>query len=378
MPDLESRLRRELAARVARPAPPRLPLRIREATTRRPATRGRERWIIGFAAAVAAAVVLCSLTSFLLRSGWGPSFGPAAQPAGPSPRDDPALAYDADHGVVLLFGGRAPSKDYPEDTLVWDGRGWHRLSPAHHPTGRSYALTAFDVAHHVVVLFGGEDDDGYTRLQDTWTWDGQDWTRVAADGPTFAPLRSAMAYDPAYGQVLLVTPGAGVDAKTETWAWDGHAWRQIPVAGPDIQQFAAMGLDRASNRDVLITTPEYADSGAPGSPTTWTWGRGGWSRVDSAVTPPALGAGLATDPVSGHLLVFNGGRLYWSWTGAGWRKSKVAGSDLVIGGCACAAGDARAGVVLHFGGHYFPALPQSPGLYATWTWTAAGGWRQVG
>ncbi len=86
-----------------------------------------------------------------------------------------AMAYDAAHGQVVLFGGSG----LLTDTWVWNGTTWTQTNPAHHPAGRYAHAMAYDAAHGQVVLFGGFDSPANTNtLSDTWVWNGTDWTNA--------------------------------------------------------------------------------------------------------------------------------------------------------------------------------------------------------
>src|SRR5438093_1603782 len=130
---------------------------------------------------------------------------PAAQASStaitaPTARYGPAMAYDAARGQVVLFGGHGSTRALFDDTWTWDGTDWTLRTPVHHPSPRSYTTMAYDAARGQVVLFGG--DNGMT-FGDTWTWDGTDWTQRT---PVHAPSTRAgegMAYDAARGQVVL-------------------------------------------------------------------------------------------------------------------------------------------------------------------------------
>jgi hypothetical protein len=120
----------------------------------------------------------------------------ATAPGAPPPRGHPAMAYDAAHGQVVLFGGY--SGGYLRDTWAWDGADWTRRSPAHSPSARFGHSMAYDSARSQIVLFGGYNDARF-NLRDTWTWDGSDWTKRS---PAHSPpplLGMGMAYDDARG-----------------------------------------------------------------------------------------------------------------------------------------------------------------------------------
>lgn len=92
----------------------------------------------------------------------------------------PSLAGDLERHVLVLFGGNpgtgvAPT---PADTWTYDGSTWTKTSPGQSPSARFEAPMVYDSDHHVMVLFGGQGlSQGQTGpLNDTWTWDGSNWT----------------------------------------------------------------------------------------------------------------------------------------------------------------------------------------------------------
>jgi hypothetical protein len=85
------------------------------------------------------------------------------------------MAYDAATKSVVLFkdGGSGA-------TWTWDGTAWTKRCPAASPprlssTGPHTAM-AYDADAGVVVLFGGSGTNG-TTSNVTWTWDGTNWAQ---------------------------------------------------------------------------------------------------------------------------------------------------------------------------------------------------------
>jgi hypothetical protein len=98
----------------------------------------------------------------------------------PSPRTA-TLAYDETSKRVLLFGGWTNGIDYG-DTWTYNGVNWVQQQPATSPQARADNGLAFDPILKSVVLFGGLagpcEDCGEGRLNDTWLWDGDNWSQV--------------------------------------------------------------------------------------------------------------------------------------------------------------------------------------------------------
>ncbi len=95
--------------------------------------------------------------------------------AAPVGRSLPAFVYDAATHASLLFGGAGMS-----DTWTWDGTTRTQLTPSTTPgqlagSGPDPAVT-YDADHQMVLLFGGWGGSGY--LNSLWAWDGETWTRL--------------------------------------------------------------------------------------------------------------------------------------------------------------------------------------------------------
>ncbi|MGH7665976.1 MAG: hypothetical protein ACREOA_02915 [Candidatus Dormibacteria bacterium] len=101
-------------------------------------------------------------------------------PGAPSARADSSMAYDTKLGKLVLFGGATvtgyvlgPSgPSYSDatplrDTWTWDGTGWKRLKLPISPTPRYRAQMAYDAQTGMIVLFGGSLNSSVDG-SDTW------------------------------------------------------------------------------------------------------------------------------------------------------------------------------------------------------------------
>lgn len=69
------------------------------------------------------------------------------------------------------------------ETWIWDGTDWTQEQPAQSPEARSFAGMA--AAGGEVVLFGGTTFGGpIGNPEGTWAWDGSAWTKLAGAGPS--------------------------------------------------------------------------------------------------------------------------------------------------------------------------------------------------
>jgi hypothetical protein len=90
----------------------------------------------------------------------------------------PALAGDGQRHLLVLFGGNSAAQPAAGDTWTYNGTAWSKQAPAQSPPVRDDAAMIYDGDHHLSVLFGGL---GLTEgqagpLNDTWSWDGSNWT----------------------------------------------------------------------------------------------------------------------------------------------------------------------------------------------------------
>jgi uncharacterized protein (TIGR03437 family) len=176
--------------------------------------------------------------------------------ASPQPGSGFAMAYDSGHSQVVLYNG--------SQTWVWNGANWIEKFPQ--PTPSASGPMAYDPVHSQAVMFDG--------LSETWVWDGANWTReFPANTP---PAGGALAYDSALGQVVIfggaIPPASGVGNFTpvnDTWLWNGSNWtEQSPATSPSARSSSALAYDSGHSQVVLFggatSTVYLAD--------TWTYG----------------------------------------------------------------------------------------------------------
>ena len=160
---------------------------------------------------------------------WEDKLGGHTLPA----RNDWGMVYDtARRRVVMVVGwySGATGNGWPSMTWEWDGRSWMATRPAHHPPMMLVGpAMAYDQARGETVLFGGSPVGSPGILNQTWTWDGKDWTlRHPAHSPPSRWMAHA-CYDAARKRVVLFGGWHGAWVLRDTWEWDGKDWRMIKV-----------------------------------------------------------------------------------------------------------------------------------------------------
>ena len=139
-------------------------------------------------------------------------------------------------GQLVIFGGEGVDFEPLGDTWTYDGASWTQLSPAHSPSPRRAAVAA--ALDGKLVLFGGDvispaTGDWLAGLDETWVWDGSDWTQQhPSQSP---PPRSFAAMAAAGGKAVLfggANFGGGFQDPAGTWTWDGTSWTEETGPGP--------------------------------------------------------------------------------------------------------------------------------------------------
>lgn len=300
-----------------------------------------------------------------------------------------ALAYDATRHLVVLFGGMSLLGEPYADTWVWDGLDWVRRYPSVKPSARYGFAMANDVDRQRIVLFGGRDGTtiapGIPLLnppfEDLWEWDGTTWALVPfEDGPS-RRVDHAMVYDAARQRIVLFG-GFGGSSTTmheldDTWEWDGANWTlRTPAVSPPGRHNHAMAYDSIRQRTVL-----FGGEGASGYlDDTWEWNGTDWVERDPPVARPSprSAASMAYDVARQRVVLFGGfsgsGLAtelddHWEWTGAAWYK-RTPPDSLGGVGAAAMAYDEKRGQIVHFGGQmttYDP--PPGDGLIRIVSWS---------
>lgn len=206
------------------------------------------------------------------------------------------MTYDAARQQTVLYGGSVGSPFPLANTWVWDGTSWTQKFPATNPGPRSNFRMAYDAARQQIVMFGGW--NGSMEVNETWVWDGANWTPRFPANPPSPRQDFGIAYDSNRQRVVLfsgILPPS-IPADNNTYEWDGTNWTQDSPAqnpvGPG-RGGVSMAYDSAHSQMVLFgganTTQIFTDTWVFGAPVATTClmfplkGTSGF--VDSALTP---------------------------------------------------------------------------------------------
>jgi hypothetical protein len=149
---------------------------------------------------------------------------------GPPGRAHGAMVYDSTRKRIVLFGGLGEGYRVLADTWTWNGTTWTRIADGG-PPARSHHRLAVDNRTGMVVLFGGLRQGRPTdALGDTWVLDGDRWRQIETGGPE-PRSGHVMAFGPVRQRTMLFS-GSSFDGRVvtnydDTWEWDGTQWTQI-------------------------------------------------------------------------------------------------------------------------------------------------------
>jgi len=245
-----------------------------------------------------------------LRDTWiwdGTSWRPRVVEPAPFARHAHAMVFDAARARVVMFGGYSLVAPL-NDTWEWDGAAWIALKPAHSPPALRDHAMAYDPLRKRTVLFGGRaGHDNGNMTNDTWEWDGQDWTLVKTrPGPGPAPCYDhALVFDAGRGKVALL---GGNDPKgfplSDAWEYDG-TWKLRPALGKTPwPRTEFVSLWDPVRRAIVIFGG--AQRRADESGDSWVSTADGWTRADVAPGIARIGSAAVFDEVRGAVLLFGG------------------------------------------------------------------------
>ena len=235
------------------------------------------------------------------------------------------MAYDSMHHQVVLFGGVGAGPSSPVDTWTWDGLNWTQQFPQTSPPGRYGHVMVYDSAHGEVVLFGGANPLNRNQVfDDTWVWDGINWTQQFPQVSPPARLYYAMGYDSAHGEVVMFGGYNNPAQAGDTWAWDGTNWVQkFPQTSPTARSGDSMAYDSANGQLVLFG----GYNGADWLNDTWAWDGSNWAQKFPLKSPSARsGYALTYDSASNQMVMFGGATGAapfsdaWIWDGSNWTQ----------------------------------------------------------
>jgi hypothetical protein len=257
--------------------------------------------------------------------GWDGAAWQVVDRNGPEPRSLGGTVYDRKRDELVVYGGNTATGCEPKLIIGTHGLGWPTVQ-VDPPTACDHlAMTESPVGGDpTVLLFGGQTvpADGLRPLDETWTWEGGAWTKVAVTGPS-ARIHHAMAFDPDRNVVVLFGGLSGGSVVGDTWEWDGAAWHRVAVSGPAPSAREGMRLTWDPTTKSVLLFGGAAGVG-PSLGDTWSWNGTAWKRLATAGPPAREHHAMAADLTRGRVVLFGGSSGNdvfgdtWEWDGLEW------------------------------------------------------------
>lgn len=304
---------------------------------------------------------------------------------GPSARFGHAMVYAADASRIVLFGG-AGVWGRSNETWTYDvvANSWTNVTPSVSPSPRYFHAMTYDSRTGLVLLFGGD-----APSNETWVYNlaANTWTQMTPVTAPAARYGHAMTYDPVAAKTVLFGGRIGwgpADESAETWIYDAvaNAWAPMrPPPAPSPRGFHAVAYDAAADLMVLFSG---WTTGGPLSPETWTYRpeANQWTKIAGASGPsPRSGHAMAWDE-NARMIVLFGGQTDAGGNDETWAYDLGSNSWTNMAPASAPsrrsfhsmAYDARSGRIVLFGGF----LPDGNLSSETWTYDlSANTWRRM-
>lgn len=265
--------------------------------------------------------------------------------------------YDAVRGLcVAIVDDNRVARTWELTGTIWSQRTTLNMPP--------FGAVAFDAGRGRTVLLGSSASGGVP--QETWEYDGNDWTMLQSVNGAAADLVS-LVYDFARSEVLAVGNG-------QIRAWNGTTWTQR-AANLLTGRSPQVTWDAGSSRVLWMPWTELG--------TRWGFQLFAWNGssvqmvADAPFPTPSIGGGMVSDVGRGRVVMFGGGNHsnasinrneVFEWDGRRWLDCTPAVMPPMRASNSLAY-DLAAGRVLMFGGATLAANGSQTALFADlWSW----------
>jgi len=241
----------------------------------------------------------------------------AAPAHGPPARVDSAMVFDSVRNELVLFGGSHASLGSLNDTWRWNGTDWARADVASPPPARNTHAMGFDPVRGEVVLFGGASGVG---LNDTWRWNGTTWTQAS---PATVPNNRrghTITFDADNGYLVMYGGYVAVSGNPngETWSWNGTNWTLLAASTPAASSFMHAAIwDPLQHRIFAYGGLGQNNNSRAGS----RWAGTFWIGVNTPGAPYVARSrhGMVYDVARSEIVMFGGAGWIQAHLGDTWR-----------------------------------------------------------
>lgn len=223
----------------------------------------------------------------------------------PPVRTAAGMAFDRVTRKLVLYGGFSGNGNYLGDTWLWDGAAstWTQANPAHSPATVTGPSVFTDPKNGRVDEYGGFDGTTHRYQLTTWQWTGSDWKQLHTTNSPLARAFAIAATNPE-GKYVALYAGLGDIRTDNSWTFDGVDWTQ---QSPHIQPANRYGASGAFDPALKSVIAFGGGEGGPDVNDTWAFLGKQWKQLTPKTAPPAReGFGMVLDLSLGHIVIFGG------------------------------------------------------------------------
>jgi hypothetical protein len=237
-------------------------------------------------------------------------WNPVSTPEAPSQRHFAAMAYDSDRNRIILYGGQQFNSttevlDALHDTWEFDGTTWTKVGT----DGQAQAgkpMLVYDAARKQTILLGVKTDN--TTVMYGYDAPTHAWTEIKPEKLPTCVNEAAMVYESRSGKTLVIGGVCSITTPSsdQTWEWDGTNWTEVDVTNdPSRASGYALAYDSLRN-EVIIFGGTTIFAQAPRS-TTMKYSDLVWRFVFTFARPsPRSLASFTSDSKNGNVWMFGG------------------------------------------------------------------------
>ena len=197
------------------------------------------------------------------------------------------MAYDKSRNTIVMFGGAMFQGGFTNDVWEWNSNEWKKIEFSYGPAPRLAHTQIYSPALKCIIIIGGVNDKGET-LHDMWAWNGKKFELLDNTCPLVevGQVNAVCMDKDSQVKILLVgrpTSLAGLKHIksemhiNESWLWDGKNWTKIAsVANPSLRETHMLVYDNINKQAILFGGSGREESGFNSPNDIWLFKNGEW------------------------------------------------------------------------------------------------------
>ncbi len=237
----------------------------------------------------------------------------------PSARANFGMVYCNVTNEIIVYGGGQATDTWSFDC---ETQTWSEVITSTNPGGHHSPAMAYDPQENVVILFGGFNEEDMTSDK-TWSFDcdTRTWTELHPSTAPMSRYGHVMTYDETINRIILACGNTATEGhQDDTWTFDAstNSWSEITTIGdPDRLKWPSMTYD-STNQKVILFSGQIGDVAVIG---TWVYNALSRTWTDSEPDVSPLGrinTGLAFDSNNGVVILYGGMQVEGNWFSDTW------------------------------------------------------------